>query len=131
MSEFLRIITHARRLKSNVKDLSIDQLEDIKIKLTNIIDARVEEEKESKRENAEKLEKIQRYKDMLEADGLDPQDLQGDFGERTGKRAPRSPKYEIYNESGERITWTGQGRMPNLLKARVEEGEPIETFLID
>ena len=49
---------------------------------------------------------------------------------KKGKRAPRPAKYEIENEAGERITWTGQGRMPNLFKARVDNGESIDNFLI-
>ena len=50
MSEFIRIITHARRLKSNLKDISIEQLEDIRNKLNAIIDARLIEEEEARRE---------------------------------------------------------------------------------
>ncbi len=131
MSEFLRIITHARRLKSNLKDISIEQLEDIRNKLTSIIDARLIEEEEEKKKAAEKQEKIRKYKEMMEADGIGLDELQAISGDRPGKRSPRKPKYEIYNESGQRITWTGQGRMPNLLKDRVENGESLDTFLID
>ena len=32
---------------------------------------------------------------------------------------------------GEHITWTGQGRMPNVFKVRIEAGETLDTFLID
>lgn len=131
MSEFIRIITHARRLKSNLKDISIEQLEDIRSKLSSIIDARLIEEEEARKQTAEKEEKIRKYREMIEADGIDLEELQAVSGEKSGRRAPRKPKYEIYNESGQRITWTGQGRMPNLLKERVESGESLDTFLID
>ena len=130
MSDFIRIITHSRRLKSSVKELSIEQLEEIRTKLQSIIDERIAEESAEKQENAERLEKIRKYKEMLAADGIELEDL-ATGSERQGKRAPRQPKYEVWNEAGERITWTGQGRMPNIFKKKIEEGESLETFLVD
>ncbi len=131
MSDFLRIITHARRFKSSVKELGIEQLEEIKKKLQKIIEDRKAEEEAALLENKERLEKIRQYKEMLANDGIDLNELQDSAYPKQGKRAPRKPKYEIWNESGEHITWTGQGRMPNIFKARIEAGEPIDTFLID
>lgn len=131
MSEFLRILTHARRLKSATKDLSVEQLKETVGKLESIIEDRIAEEEESIKAQQERLEKIRKYNEMLASDGINPDELLGTPGEKTGKRAPRPPKYEIWNEAGERITWTGQGRMPNVFKARVDAGEEIDTFLID
>ncbi|SDO73702.1 H-NS histone family protein [Desulforhopalus singaporensis] len=131
MSEFIRIITHARRFKSAVKDLGIEQLEEIKNKLDKIMEDRLEEEAEEEKKNAERIAKINKYKEMLEADGIGLSELQEAEAGNIRKRTPRKPKYEIWNESGERITWTGQGRMPNIFKARLEEGESMDTFLIE
>ncbi len=132
MNDFLRIITHARRFKSAIKELGVEQLEEIKIKLQKIIDDRIAEEAAAKIENAERVEKIRKYRELLAADGIDPLDLQeGSSSEKQSKRMPRQPKYEIWNEAGEHITWTGQGRMPNLFKARIDAGETLDTFLID
>lgn len=131
MSEFVRIVTHSRRLKSAVKDLSVEQLEEIKAKLQAVIEERIAEEEAEKKENAERLEKIRKYKEMIAADGINLEELTEMFPEKTGKRAPRKPKYEVWNEAGEHITWTGQGRMPNVFKAKVEAGESLDTFLID
>jgi DNA-binding protein H-NS len=132
MNDFLRIITHARRLKSALKELGVEQLEEIKMKLQKIIDDRIAEEEAAQLENAERLEKIRKYREALAADGIDPDELQeGSLSERPNKKTPRQPKYEIWNEAGEHITWTGQGRMPNVFKARIANGESIETFLID
>jgi DNA-binding protein H-NS len=131
MSEFLRIVSHARRLKSTVKELSIQQLEEIKDKLQTIIEERLSEEMAEKQENLDRLEKIRKYREMLAADGINPGELSETPVEKSGKRAPRKPKYEVYNELGERITWTGQGRIPNIFKARVEAGESLDTFLIE
>ena len=131
MNDFLRIITHARRFKSALKDTGIEQLEEVQIKLQKIIDDRIAEEEAAKIENAERDEKIRKYRESLAADGIDPDELLDQSSGKQSKRAPRQPKYEIWNEAGEHITWTGQGRMPNVFKTRIEEGESIDTFLID
>ena len=132
MNDFLRIITHARRFKSAIKELGVEQLEEIKMKLQKIIDDRIAEEAAAKIENAERSEKIRKYREALAADGIDPDELQeGAFSEKQVKRPQRQPKYEIWNEAGEHITWTGQGRMPNVFKLRIDAGETLDTFLID
>ena len=131
MNDFLRIITHARRFKSALKDIGVEQLEEVKIKLQKIIDDRIAEEEAARIENAEKIEKIRKYKELLAEDGIDPGELLDGSSEKQGKRAPRQPKYEIWSEKGEHITWTGQGRMPNVFKARIDGGETLDTFLID
>ncbi len=131
MNELLRIMSHARRLKSAVKELTVDQLEDIKDKLQSIIEERIAEEAAEKQENQERLEKIKKYRELLAADGINPDELAGISLDKPGKRNPRQPKYEVWNELGERITWTGQGRMPNVFKARIDSGESLDTFLIE
>lgn len=131
MSELLRIMSHSRRLKSAVKELSIEQLEDIKEKLQAIIDERHAEIEAEKQENQERLEKIKKLRELLAAEGINPDELSDAAVEKTTKRNPRQPKYEVWNEHGERITWTGQGRMPNVFKARIDAGESLDTFLIE
>lgn len=131
MNDFLRIITHARRFKSAIKELGVEQLKEVKMKLEKIIEDRIAEEEAAKIENAERLEKIRKYREQLAADGIDPNELQDGSVQKKGRRAPREPKYEIWNEAGEHIKWTGQGRMPNVFKARIEAGESIDTFLIE
>jgi DNA-binding protein H-NS len=131
MDDFLRIITHARRFKSSLKELGVEQLEEVKIKLQKIIDDRIAEEKAALAENAERNEKISKIREMLEKEGIEPEELFDFSSQKLGMRAMRHPKYEIWNEAGEHITWTGQGRMPNVFKARIENGESIDTFLID
>ena len=131
MNDFIKIITHARRFKSAVKELGVEQLEEIKIKLQKIIDDRVADEEAAKKENAEKIEKIKKIKKMLAAEGIELNELLEGASEKQITRAPRKkPKYEIWSEEGN-ITWTGQGRMPNVFKACIEAGETLETFLID
>jgi DNA-binding protein H-NS len=131
MNDFLRVITHARRFKAALKDIDVDQLKEVKIKLEKIIDHRIAEEEAAKINNAEKIEKIRKIKEMLATEGIDPEELLDESSEKQRARALRKPKYEIWSEVGEHITWTGQGRMPNAFKARIKDGESLETFLID
>ena len=131
MNDFLRIITHARRFKSALKELGVEQLEEVKIKLQKIIDDRIAEEKTAQVENAERNEKIRKLRELLATEGIEPDELLDGSSEKQGRKAMSQPKYEIWNEAGEHITWTGQGRMPNSFKARIESGESLDTFLID
>ena len=130
MSEFTAVLCHARRFKSAVKELTVEQLEEVKEKLEKIIIDRAEELEEQKKEDAERLEKIKKIQEMLIADGIAIEELQVSSSKKTTKRAPREPKYEIVNDAGERVTWTGQGRMPNVFKTQVEQGKEMKTFLI-
>ena len=131
MDDFLRIIFHARRFKAAVKDIGVEQLEEIKIKLQKIIDNKIAEEEAVKIENAEKNEKIRKYRELIAADGIDPNELLDKPIEQQKTRAPAKPKYEIWNKDGKHITWTGQGRMPNIFTSRIEAGETLDTFSID
>jgi len=130
MEDFLQVVGHVRRLKSATKDLSVDALMEIKAKFEKIIEDRIAAEEDERKKNAEKVEKIEKYREMLAADGIDPDELITESPVKKGKRAPRPPKYEIMDSSGKRVTWTGQGRMPNVFKERVEAGESIDNFLI-
>lgn len=45
-----------------------------------------------------------------------------------GKRAAAAPKYANPDNKGE--TWSGRGRMPLWIKAKVEAGHSVDEFLI-
>lgn len=131
MSELIKVLGHARRLNSATKELSVDELKEIKNKLQKIIDQRIAAEEEALRKEQEKKKKIEDIKKQLAADGIDLDELLAESTEKVvKKRAPRPPKYEITDDSGKKVTWTGQGRMPNVFKEKVEAGISIDTFLI-
>ncbi|MFV0437115.1 MAG: H-NS family nucleoid-associated regulatory protein [Desulfopila sp.] len=131
MEDFLQIIGHARRLKSATKKLSVNELTDIMAKLQKIIDDRLAAEEKIRQEEAEKIEKIEKYREMLAVDGIALDELVAESTGKREKRAPRPPKYEIIDDNGKRVTWTGQGRMPNVFKERVDAGDSIDSFLIN
>lgn len=130
MDDFIKIVSHVRRFKSVTKDLSIAELTEIQNKLEKIIEDRVAADAKEKLKNAEKEQKIENYRVMLAADGIELEELITDLPVKKTKRAPRPAKYEIKDNSGKTVTWTGQGRMPNVFKTRIEAGDSIDTFLI-
>lgn len=130
MENFIKIIGHIRRFKTATKELSVGELSEVKVKLEKIIEARIAEEDTEKQRNAEKEQKIKEYREMLAADGIAPDELVVEGPVKKSKRAPRPAKYSIVDGSGNTITWTGQGRMPNVFKAQVEAGKSIDDFLI-
>ncbi|KFZ36080.1 histone [Shewanella mangrovi] len=130
MSEFLEILTHGRRFKAAVKDLSLDDLKSLADKLEKIIVERAEEVKEEEKLQAARIAKIEEIRQQMESVGLSVEDLGVVAAKPTKKRAPRPPKYQI-EVDGEMVTWTGQGRMPTVFKNEVDNGRSMEDFLIE
>ncbi|MBB1438279.1 H-NS histone family protein [Shewanella sp. SG41-4] len=132
MSDFLDILTHGRRFKAAVKELSLDDLRETATKLEKIISERQEEEKLELEANAERNARIAEILAQIENSGLSIEDL-GDVTSSVktakAKRAPRPPKYQI-TVDGELIQWTGQGRMPTVFKQQVDSGKNMSEFLI-
>jgi DNA-binding protein H-NS len=130
MEDFQKIIAHFRRFKSAVKQLRIEDLEEIKVKLSNIIEDRKAEAEAMRLENEERTGKVKKYREMLAKDGIELDELQATMPEKKPKTKQKA-KYELWDDKGKRVTWTGQGRMPNILKDHVNAGESLTTFLID
>ena len=123
------ILLHTRKLQAAVKDLSLDELNLVAPKLSIIIDKRNTRAEKDKLAKKERLNKIEEIKQQLKDSGLSINDLDAVVAKRR-KNTPRPPKYSIKNSHGELITWTGQGRMPNIFKYQLERGKRIEDFLI-
>jgi len=130
MEDFVEIVGHFRRFKKATKGLNIDELVEVKTKLEKIIEDRIAAAEKEKQKNAEKIEKIEKIRAMMVAEGIEPSELVAEAPVQKGKRAPRPPKYAITDANGKKVTWTGQGRMPNVFKVRVDAGESIDKFLI-
>ncbi|ABI38429.1 histone family protein nucleoid-structuring protein H-NS [Shewanella sp. MR-4] len=130
MSEFLEILTHGRRFKAAVKDLSVEELRDLAAKLDKILVERESMEAEEQQAIAARNAKIEEIRQQMEAVGLSIDDLGGVAVKAAGKkRAPRPAKYQI-EVNGEVIQWTGQGRMPTVFKNEVNKGRSMDDFLI-
>lgn len=130
MSEFLDILTHGRRFKAAVKDLTLEQLQELADKLEKVIEEKSSQAEAENEAMAERNAKIEEIRKQMEAVGLSIDDIGGAaIKSAPKKRAPRPAKYKITVE-GEEITWTGQGRMPTVFKAELDNGSNMDDFLI-
>ncbi|QSX32793.1 H-NS histone family protein [Shewanella avicenniae] len=129
MNEFLEILTHGRRFKAAVKELSVEELKSLAEKLEKIIVERDAEAKEEEALQAARIAKIEEIRQQMESVGLSVEDLGVVVAKPTKKRAPRPAKYQI-EVDGEMVTWTGQGRMPTVFKNEVDNGRSMDDFLI-
>ncbi|MEC5341606.1 histone-like nucleoid-structuring protein H-NS [Brenneria populi] len=135
MSEALKILNNIRTLRAQARECSLDTLEEMLEKLEVVVNERREEESQVQAEVEERARKLQQYRDMLIADGIDPNELLQSLGSvksiGKSKRAARPAKYQYTDENGEVKTWTGQGRTPAVIKKAIEEqGKSLDDFLI-
>ncbi len=135
MNDFLKILLNIRSLRAALRELSFEQLVEIREKFEEIFAEREQQENKIKAESAERLQKLAEFTEMLKQAGIDPSELVGTAapakseGSTKAKRAPRPAKYR-YTEDGQEKTWTGQGRMPKAIAAAVEGGKALDDFLI-
>lgn len=131
MNEFLDILTHGRRLQGAVKELSIQELESVKEKLSSIIEKRKEKALEQEKAEKEKREKLAQIKKQMEEAGLNVEDLQAlntDTNKKMGKKRP--VKYKLIDKDGNEHPWTGIGRMPRVYKEALDSGKSLDEYSV-
>lgn len=135
MSDIIKSLNKIRTLRAQAKEYSIETLEEMLEKFEVIVNERREEESQAVAQNAEKLRKLEQYREMLIADGINPNELLQAAEEAKPatktRRAARPPKYQYTDEQGQVRTWTGQGRTPAVInKAITSEGKTLEDFAL-
>jgi len=135
MSEALKILNNIRTLRAQARECSLETLEEMLEKLDVVVNERREEESHAQAENAERSRKLEQYREMLLADGIDPNELLNALSENKtvtkARRAARPAKYSYVDENGENRTWTGQGRTPSVIRKAIEEdGKQLDDFLL-
>ncbi|MTD25739.1 histone-like nucleoid-structuring protein H-NS [Erwinia sorbitola] len=135
MSEALKILNNIRTLRAQARECSLETLEEMLEKLEVVVNERRDEETQAQAEVEERTRKLQQYRDMLIADGIDPNELLSTLAAAKApgkaKRAARPAKYSYTDENGETKTWTGQGRTPAVIKKAIDEqGKKLEDFLL-
>lgn len=132
MSEFLDVLTHGRRLQGAVKELSLEELNQVVEKLKNIISAREVKEAEKRKAAKEKQDKIDAIRLQMEEAGLDLDDLQGLASAATsGKKGKKRPvKYILKDSDGKEHPWTGIGRMPKVFSEALASGKTLDQFSV-
>lgn len=103
----------------NVDKMSLKDLQDLDVALDHAI-AGVKD-----RDRAELKAKIET---MLASHGLSLSDLYGTGSAARGRGGKSSAKYA--NPDNRSQTWTGRGRKPNWLNARLKKGAKVEDFAI-
>ncbi len=132
MSDFLKTLTHGRRLQGAVKELTLEELEEVLVKLRNIIETRKLKEEEKQRQEQEKQAKILEIQKQLMEAGISYEELGSASTAPLSKRAgqKRPIKYRIVDEDGEEHNWTGIGRMPKIFSEALATGKSLEDFSI-
>ncbi|OON40451.1 transcriptional regulator [Izhakiella australiensis] len=135
MSEALKILNNIRTLRAQARECTLETLEEMLEKLEVVVNERREEDNQAQAEIEERSRKLQQYREMLIADGIDPNELLATLGaaktSAKSKRATRPAKYQYVDENGETKTWTGQGRTPAVIKKAIEEqGKQLDDFLL-
>ncbi|AIJ07657.1 MULTISPECIES: H-NS family histone-like protein [Edwardsiella] len=132
MSDLLKSLNNIRTLRAYARETQITVLEDMLDKLRAVVSERREEIEQAESSRREREEKLKSYREMLMAEGISLDDLleMEKVTERKAKRAPRPAKYEYLDENGEIKQWTGQGRMPKMIKSEVDAGKSLDDFLI-
>ncbi|BCK64193.1 DNA-binding protein [Aeromonas caviae] len=135
MNDFLKTLLNIRSLRAALRELSFEQLVEVREKFEEIFAEREQQETKLREESAERLQKLAEFTEMLKQAGIDPSELVGTAapakseGSVKAKRAPRPAKYK-YTEGGQEKTWTGQGRIPKAIAEAVAAGKALDDFLI-
>lgn len=133
MSDTIKTLLNLRSLRALAREMTLEQLEESLEKLQTVVTERQETEAEEKAKNAEREQKLAQYREMLEQDGIDPEELLAALSKQSkpkSKRAPRPAKYKFNDHNGDEKTWTGQGRTPSALQAQLDQGKKLEEFEI-
>ncbi|MGF1690502.1 H-NS family nucleoid-associated regulatory protein [Photobacterium kagoshimensis] len=133
MSDALKALLNLRSLRALAREYTLEQLQEGLEKLQTVVAEREESEAEEIAKEKERTEKLNQYREMLLADGIDPEELLGSLAGAKApkaKRAARPAKYKFVDENGEEKTWTGQGRTPSALKTALDQGRSLEEFEI-
>ncbi len=135
MSDAIKSLNNIRTLRAQAREYSIETLEEMLEKFEVIVNERREEESQVVAQNSERLRKLEQYREMLIADGIDPNELLQAVAAAKpavkARRAARPAKYQYTDETGELRTWTGQGRTPAVIRKAIEsDGKTLEDFAL-
>ena len=115
------------------REFSVDVLEDMLEKFRVVTKERRDEEEQIQRQRAEQQEKINNLLALMQADGINPEELLSmtpATSRTVKKRQPRPAKYRFTDFNGETKTWTGQGRTPKPIAQALAAGQSLDDFLI-
>ena len=129
MSTAIKLLLNLRALSR--ESIPLDQLQKALENLSQVVNERIAEDAQEKSTSKEREEKLEIYRQMLLSDGLSIEDILS-IQEKAPKkpRAIRPAKYKYLDDNQDEKTWTGQGRIPKILKTAVDNGANLDDFLI-
>ncbi|MCK3657386.1 hypothetical protein A4G18_01280 [Pasteurellaceae bacterium Pebbles2] len=133
MSDLLKTLNNLRSLRAVINTIDLEQAESILAKVQSIVENKRQEEVAKAQEQAERQQLIEKYRNELKAKGIDVSELAlADAANEKVKKARRTmpAKYKYTNENGEVIHWTGQGRMPKVMREALEKGKKLTDFAV-
>ncbi len=135
MSNKFKNLCSIKTLRVMARENSLSQLELLSKKLTQVIEEKKEEIAKQEAKHQKYLENLNKYKQMLEQDGINPEDLvialQPTIKNKQRKSIkPRPAKYKYIDENGNEKKWTGQGRTPKIIQEALDKGQSLSEFKI-
>ena len=129
MTTAIKLLLNLRALSR--KSIPLDQLQKALKNLSQVVNERIAEDEQEKATSKKREEKLEFYRQMLLSDGLSIEDILS-IQEKAPKkpRAIRPAKYKYLDDNQYEKTWTGQGRIPKILKTAVDNGANLDDFLI-
>ena len=129
MTTAIKLLLNLRALSR--KSIPLDQLQKALKNLSQVVNERIAEDEQEKATSKKREEKLEFYRQMLLSDGLSIEDILS-IQEKAPKnpRAIRPAKYKYLDDNQDEKTWTGQGRIPKILKTAVDNGANLDDFLI-
>lgn len=137
---------HIRTLRKEAKEMGAEEFLLFAEKVDSVRNEITEELEAAKAKQALVEEKVKSTAELLQSEGfdVDVESLRAFLlkdkeapavstskGGKGGKRGSVEPKYAFTDENGEEKTWTGRGRTPKALEAKLSAGASIEDFLIN
>ncbi len=119
MSDAFKVLNNIRTLRAQARELPLSDLEEILEKLTVVVTERREEAHAEEQQNREKEEKLSKYREMLLADGIDPNELLGALEQGKNALSVRHVRLNILTPTKmARKIMDRLGRTPAAIKKR-------------
>lgn len=119
-------------LRAFSKDKELSLLEKAERNLAQIIKDRKEAIELEKMEQEERERARIAILEEIKAQGWNIKDLLNPNAKESKRATSKAKnKYTFLDEQGNTQYWTGRGRMPAVLKAKIDAGESLESFLIE
>lgn len=143
--DLVKTLLNPRKLKDFASSLTAEQIQEI---AANVSDAAlvVKQEEEARIAHINfRNERFAEYLESLQKDGLTVQEFIDYLVENKHtftlesapikidrRKTPKPAKYSFFDEAkGKENTWSGQGRIPKALKAKLDAGAELDDFLIN